>query len=989
MIAKLTALMCVVAFLFSCSQNVLADTFSFVTAEGESVSVEVPEGADPPELPPGARPSDGKEKGGAKEAAQKDKKKSKEPPKPKVVRRQETLNDQSDPEELRATVGEDGKVAFAFRNQPWVDLVQWLAEISNQPLDWLELPGDRVNLRSPGRYTVAQTRDLFNRYLLARGYTLLEIDGGITVAKTETINPAIVPRVSPETLADLAPYTFVRTSMDVGWLSAEKLSEELKPMISSNGRLTALTTTNRIEAMDAAVNLRQVVSLLDQERSTASRESLAPEFQLRYLSAEEAKKLLEQFLGIKENPNGGMTPEQMQQMMQMQQQNGGARPQQKKKEISIVANVRQNSILINATPDRVAIAHEFLKRVDVPGEGMKNLMDVKSRVQVFRLDSLDPKKLIEIVNEMNVLEPSTRVRIDKENKALIVSGSVADRYVIGSLIERLDGSARQFEVMPLRRLDPIEVAESITFLMGQKKEKEKNTRRRYYYYYNDDEEEDEQGDEFRVAANTRLKQILLWANERELEQVQSLLIKLGELPPPGGSRQTVRILDASPAPETLEYLKRLQKQWSQLAPNPLLLPDVEAFSDPNERPNEMGDGTASDDEEENSGTSENKAPENEPDQDLPAAGDDSIAVSNIPKAILVAHNDTEDSSDEPSSPPPVIRSRKDFDKQFGTGRAPSKSVRERSKEVHPIRIELDMQGNLVLVSEDTAALDRLENLMLQMKPPKRPYVVFHIEHASCSWMKLNLEDYFRDLEKESGSDANNFFSWYWGMDSGDDEKKPSGLGKGNKMRFVSDLDTNTLVVSGATPEQLRTIDELIELWDVPEPVNKRKTRFTKLVVIEYGKAEKIAETVKEAYRDLLSSNDKTFSGGGGGQEGGDNSEKVSKSRAGNGSGLEDSGSGRDGGGADFRFKGKLSIGVDSLGNTLLVSAEGEPLLDLVSDMIGQLDQAARPQGDVQIVQLSGSMSGDSLRSALEALGTSGKKAGPTDNRGEIPKGERE
>ena len=221
-------------------------------------------------------------------------------------------------------------------------------------------------------------------------------------------------------------------------------------------------------------------------------------------------------------------------------------------------------------------------------------MDVKSRVQVFRLDSLDPKKLIEIVEEMNVLEPSTRVRVDSDNKALIVFGSMADRFVIQSLIERLDGSARQFEVMPLRRLDPIQVAETITFLMGHEKEKKDNSRRRYWWG-NSQEEEKKDEDEFRVAANTRLKQILLWANEREMEQVRTLLVKLGELPPPGGNPQTVRILDSSPTPETLQYLKRLQKEWGRVSLNPLVLPGEDQFVDPNHRPPGMGDGTSPED----------------------------------------------------------------------------------------------------------------------------------------------------------------------------------------------------------------------------------------------------------------------------------------------------------------------------------------------------------------------------------------------------------
>ena len=101
--------------------------------------------------------------------------------------------------------------------------------------------------------------------------------------------------------------------------------------------------------------------------------------------------------------------------------------------------------------------------------------------------------------------------------------------------------------------------------------------------------------------------------------------------------------------------------------------------------------------------------------------------------------------------------------------------------------------------------------------------------------------------------------------------------------------------------------------------------------------------------------------GGGNQDAG-------KSRNGNGSGFENSERGQDGGGADFSFKGKLSIGIDGVGNTLLVSAEGEPLLDLVTDMISQLDEAARPQGTVQVMRLSGELSGDSLQNALRPFG---------------------
>ncbi|MEP0347700.1 MAG: hypothetical protein ABJE27_23250, partial [Rhodopirellula bahusiensis] len=199
-----------------------------------------------------------------------------------------------------------------------------------------------------------------------------------------------------------------------------------------------------------------------------------------------------------------------------------------------------------------------------------------------------------------------------------------------------------------------------------------------------------------------------------------------------------------------------------------------------------------------------------------------------------------------------------------------------------------------------------------------------------------------------------------------EKKGPTGLGASGKLKFLPNSDTGTLIVSGATGEQLQTIEELIRLWDVPETVNPRKVRYTKLIHIQYGNAAKIADTVKDAYRDLLSSNDKAFQGGGGrgGQRGG---AKEASNRE-SGAGLEDSESGKDGGGQDFSFNGKLSMGVDEVGNTLLISAEGESLLDLIAEMVDKLDVAAKPGGDVEIINLSGGVSAEAVQRALAALG---------------------
>lgn len=859
---------------------------------------------------------------------------------PKIVRRDGLEVSEGDPIELKATLGDDGKVGFQFRNQGWVSIVGWLSDIADQPIDWQELPGDLVNLVSPGRLDVNETADLINRHLLSRGYTMLQLDGGITIVKTDAINPGMVRRVEADELNKMLDHTFVRTMLDAGWLSAEKLSEELKAMLSAAGKITPLATTNRIEIMDAAVNLRQVAALLSEERNAASRDALAPEFRLQHIPAEEAKRLLEEFLGVEKKDPAPMSREQMQMMQRMQQQQKGKPTATEPEiEISIVANVRQNSVLVRAPIDRVAIAAEFLKRIDVPGGTLRSLTDASARVEVFRLVSLDPEKLIEIAQEMNVLEPNTRIRVDKDNSAIIVSGAAADRFIIKSLIERLDGGKRRFEVLQLRRLEPAEVAESIAFLMGQEDDQEdsRDSRRSNYYGYgSNDADKDDKKDEFRVAANSRYRQVLLWANESEMEEVRTLLMKLGELPPPGGSGRMVRTIEASTTPETLEYLKQLKAQWQAMSGNELVLPDESEFVDPIEEAKRRLE-------------KDTKAP-----------------------------NDSEDSGDDEPGPRAKVsdeegeltrNSHSSDGDRTATTLTMQSSLRKPSASKPPIEIRIDPDGNLVLSSQDTQALDQLENLMLEIKPPRRPYRVFQVQNASVLLLTLDLEEYFEEEEEDDDSSSNSFYRYYFGGDN-DKKKSPTGLAKTGKLRFLANSDTNTIIVSGASADQLRTIEELIRLWDVPEPINSKRSRYTKLVTIEYGRAEKIAETVKDAYRDLLSSNDKAFSGGKQGQK----KAKRSSNRE-EGSGLEDSESGQDGGGNDFSFNGKLSLGVDEIGNTIVVSAEGESLLDLIVSMIDKLDQAAMPGGEIEIVRLSGDISAETLRQAMATLGASAEVSG--------------
>src|SRR4029077_5557956 len=135
-----------------------------------------------------------------------------------------------------------------------------------------------------------------------RGFTLLKHGEVLTVVNIKKLDPSLVPRVAPDELDERDPHEFVKVSFPLDSLTAETAADELKPMLSPNGKLSALKATNRIEALDAVVNLREIRDVLNQEQSHRGRKRLVREFQLEYTRAGEVIGQLRTLLGLEDKP---------------------------------------------------------------------------------------------------------------------------------------------------------------------------------------------------------------------------------------------------------------------------------------------------------------------------------------------------------------------------------------------------------------------------------------------------------------------------------------------------------------------------------------------------------------------------------------------------------------------------------------------------------------------------------------------------------------
>ena len=947
------------------------------------------------------------------------------------------------PIDLEIRKNPDGEVSFNIVGQPWEAVLQWLSDASALSLDWQELPGDSLNLITTRNYTMEQARDLINRHLLTRGFTMIVSGEVMSIVKVKELNPAIVPRVTPDMLTALPDHTICKVSFDLDWLIADEAVEELKPMLSSAGQMHKLSRTNRLEVIDTAISLRHIWELLEDEQSDNGEERLVRAFRLEHRRAEDVIRILRELLKLQDpggSPGaggGGMDPnmamqmmQQMQQMQQaMQQAAGAAQPgaagAKKMVETRLVLNQPENMILAQAAPDQMALIEKAIEQIDVPGDAGKSLLQNINRMKIYRLESVDPQTLTDLLQQIGDMDPGTMLKVDKKKRSIIAWATLADHLTISTLVEKLDQSSRQFEVIPLRRLDAEYVAGTIRVLMDQEEKQDDNSsRQRFYGYFGGGmPQETPKEPSFKIEADTENNRLLVNANSLEMDEIRTLLIKLGELPDPNAADDGIRVFEINTDENLKELQQRLQQYWRRgneldfdlPEPLPEAQSDSPEATDPDEKkslkkPATDPDVTRSGEpssprvsvwksraasaqhsstsafnellelhRQNREGVVQESGPVLTTLKDEPAAEDAAEPASKPPVSdngaavSEPATQTTEAPTDEglPEYSPPVIDQTliDRLRKQLGQDAPDASEVPEpttsredfpRSRTgSSPVKISVTPDGKLIASCRDPEALAEFELLMGQVAAPRRSYKLFRLKYATPSWVTLNLKDFFKSDEQTTKGGIE-YDPWYGFMPSQKKTKGNHSLSKRRQPVFISDNFTSTILVRDADTKQLETIEDLIGIYDVPEPSDTRSMRVTTIFRLEHARASSVAAAVKDVFRDLLSSNDKALEADDKGQRAASSGLVTFLPRGPSASGSEDKEE------EPIRFKGLLSIGIDESSNTLIVSSAGS-LMDTIGEMIESLDKAADSASVVQVVKVDKSVDLAVIQERLRSL----------------------
>lgn len=873
----------------------------------------------------------------------------------------------ADPNELKVKLDKDGKVQFSFNGQPWADVLKWFAELSNSSLDWQELPAENLNLVTQRRYTLDETRDLLNRYLIARGFTMLHDGEVITVSKLDKIDPSLVPRIDKDDLEEHKPYEYARVRFDLPEaMDPAKAVEDVKVLLNStNPKVTPLLASRQLMVIDAVTNLRDVRDLLYSQKLAESSDIRPELFQIQFRRADYIAQQIMIVLGMdpstrKEPMELQVEQQRLQLYMQMQQQGKDITGMLKKDgpPVFIGVDKRRNTISVNAPPKEMEIVRRVIKQFDVPGIGAE-VTNEGFTTKRYQTVTVNPAAVVTALKDIADLNPLTQLQSDNDSKTIFATATAADHATIKAMIDKLDGSSRSIHVIWLSRRTPADqIAGTIQALMvGEKKEE---TRRPFYIYdyyggYGGRQEQPkDQG--FRIQADVENNRLILMATDSEYAEVTKMLEELGVVTSNrGGASNNFRVLEARDPKDTEELLKRLKEAWG--GRNPLKIqvaPRVETpaaktpagQSDDDQAPADSKNETPADLStqrilprhsmwlaqyvEGGQASAQPEVAKENPNADAEAAptADDAAraaAPSEGPALPDVAGPETPDPAPEA---------------------VPAKSKSEGA----PINIMVTPDGRIVLTSEDAVALDQFEDLLGELAPPPRDFKLYKLKNGDCFYVYLNLKDYF---EEELAGDSNDRLFRIW--NGFDDSGQTATLGKRRKLRFIYDTDTNTVLVQNASPGQLQTIDKLIEIYDQPLAEDAVHQRKTEIVQVKYSRADDIATAVKDVYRDLLSSKDKEFQTRDGNQRGNRRQEIYYRFP-----GMSENNKSAP---VKMAFEGALSIGVDSISNSLIISAE-EQIFDGIKQLVMTLDNEALPETVVQVQRITGSGTAEELQQAL-------------------------
>ncbi|GAB4149509.1 MAG: hypothetical protein Tsb009_23810 [Planctomycetaceae bacterium] len=865
-------------------------------------------------------------------------------------------------------------MSFTFVNAPWKFVLEFFAKKTGLSLDMSESPPDTFTYRDPNLYTPTQVLDVLNGYLLQKNFILVRRNRALVVHNlANPIPPSIIPDVQPEELDSRGRNELMRVTFAIkDGVDAVDVAKEVEEINdASYSKVITFASANRIVVTDIGTNLIRINKILKDVTEKVEKGDLAfRSFELKYIAANEAEKLVSQQLGISSgvtnvsaasgnsgNPfsrSRSSSSDRRAQFMQMMMarrsgrfgtpsssssssSSSSRRSSGAQGDAKVTANPRTNSLLVTAPLAKIKIVEKLIEAIDVKVDGdnplVQNAQNNGPYLKVYRVYRSDVQ---EVTKTLNVLVPDVVVNEDARNDNIHIMATSEEHQYVTELLKELDGGGsggQTLDAIRLRRLDPVAVANTLTAMFA-----------------------DERNAAPSIQADAQGRQLLVKGSSAQISQIKSFVDKLegkgAGAYTSNGQGGNIRVLQV-PGDST-QFLRTLQQMWSGANPDvPIRIvvpsdPDpIQNRLTPNNGGSDLRNRTPSrgfqppEESQENRSNTGFRVPPKSPGRNR-RSSNLVLTGGNSSQFSLPAPETTKS---EPSSSTNAKPQPKNSTSPVATQQKPPASEKQAKGAGVSIMVQ---DGQLVISSNDTAALNRMQTLiesLAQAIPVKTSWTVFYLRVADATEAASMLEQIFPTSSVSSTTSASGgglMGSLTGGLNSfGNSLMNISGLNSlgqsPDSLRIIPDIRSNSLFVSGSQ-SKIRDVERVLKILDEDKLPESLRDRTPRMIPVNYADVNDVYQSVADLYKDYM--------------------QPANNGRGGaNALALLMGGNRRGSRGAQQRPQQvRLTLSVDERTGQLLVSAS-ESLFRQIEQFVYQLDKSAyEAKRTTRVVQLENASS---------------------------------
>jgi type II secretory pathway component GspD/PulD (secretin) len=327
--------------------------------------------------------------------------------------------------------GDEPRLQFSFREQKWIDVLDWFAKQADLSLVVNELPPGNFTYSDTKSYTPREALDLLNGVLSTRSFTLIRRDRMLICANlAQGIPEGLVPRIELDELDQFGQFELVEVMFPLGRRPAEVVANEIKPLLGAYGNATTLPQTRQMLVTTTAGKMRVVSATLSSIPEPAAPQPVAkPASQPPSLEVYPAK-----------NIDAKAAVEMIQALLSG---------------VKLTVDGRTGQINAYATPDQHAVIQKLLAQMSTA-----TAAELRPRLEVYDISHEAPTTLLQ---QLRSIVPDATLSLDSDLHRLVAFATADQHEQLSQTIQKLAaGAPDQADQTPvvywLRNAQPSAVA---------------------------------------------------------------------------------------------------------------------------------------------------------------------------------------------------------------------------------------------------------------------------------------------------------------------------------------------------------------------------------------------------------------------------------------------------------------------------------------------------------------------------------------------------